>query len=125
MSPETEKNIRAKLRDAYPMPTEVIRLVTTAGWDLYNGPPDDERDNDGWKYPGFAQAVDIIREWADDIPSTVWIDTFAGGVSESAPEAWLDDATGAWVEPEWSDWCQLERRDVLRLLMDRELASYI
>ena len=107
-----------------PLLEPVKRLVNAANFDLYFGPYSEgnEPDGDGWKYPGFGEACKAISDAMDGV-SEVWVDTDCDCVMENEPEG--EEIDGEYYYPSWDSIYHFERRDVLRILLGKELPSYI
>ncbi len=110
-----EKAVREYVAEK--MPARIKKLMAAAKWDLQSG-PFTKRDmtDQGFriKWPGYTKAIDEIGAWADKhIPSSLTVDTFAGGVFEGEPEGWKDDETGEWNEPNWEDYTSYSHRDIM------------
>lgn len=124
----TEKSIKSVMEEyekSLQLSTRIKRLISWARYDLYYGPtPEgDDIDNTGEIYPGFSRAIDEIKDALDDV-SDIYIDTMAESWSDKEPEGWQDE-NGEWVEPEYGDYYRLERSEVLRYILGKELASYL
>jgi hypothetical protein len=114
---------------------ETRNLIMSANRDLWEGP----HAEDG--YPGFVRATLAIREALEDVPSTLWIDVGAEYWSTSEPKAepcetcsgngydsddqTCPDCTEGWVEPFTEETYRVERRDLVRALVGKELAEYL
>ena len=118
-----EKTIREAVEEKYPLPEEIQMLITQATYDLYYGPWGVE-EIDGYIYPGFASACDQISDAVDEV-SDLYIDIQSGEAFEHEPEPWTDEETGEVVEPYYEDWYHLDRKEVLKYLVGKELATYI
>lgn len=101
---ETRSNLEPKVLD----------LIRGANWDLYNGPLSvEDAEAQGIKdWPGFGKATEQIREALDDVRE-MFVDTESETWSTSEPE---DYGFGYW---------RVERRDLLRALVGRELVEYV
>jgi hypothetical protein len=100
---------------------EVSTLINQANWDLYNGPPS---DRDG--YPGFTSATRTISSALNDV-SDLWVSTECNDWLDTQP-CWecVDDETGELLEGENPEfWAHVDRRDVLRAIVGRELVEYV
>lgn len=109
-------------------------LINAMDWDLWHGPfpegdPLDETPGT-YAYPGWDKAYDMLQEVIDRLPSVLYVDVDCEYVGDDEPEGWEDpegaeDADGnpipAWVEPEL--YYTVERRDILRAVLGKELAS--
>jgi len=105
----------------------VRRLANTATFDLYNGPFEEgfEPDGDDFKYPGFSEAIDLIKQHSDDI-GEIWFDEDCDYASDKEPEThWYNDETDEWEEYNLESTYHYERRDVLNAIFGKELASYL
>ena len=128
MTPNTEKEMKKAIHQYFRekgIYTDAInRLINTANFDLYYGPtPEgDEPDGDGWRYPGFTGACAQIKDALDDVRE-IWFDSNCGEVLDREPQG--EEVDGEYIEPFWGDYLHLERKDVLRILLGRELVSYI
>jgi len=138
-----DKNISKAVREFFKesMPAEVEKMARLAGWDLYSGPMtyceecgvDDLSDcSCEIKYPGFQEAVGIVAEWVDDNVHTLYVEEDSGCVMTREPEGeWLNEECeecdeedgGVYHEP--MPYYQLERADIVKILFDPELASYL
>lgn len=110
------------VQQQYPLTDDVRHVISAATTDLYFGPLSvADRMNGGQPYPGFHAAFEQIRDAVENV-TDLWVDRDSDAVSESEPEGeWID---GEWFEPGGESW-HLERRDVLRALLGRELATYV
>lgn len=134
----TEQDIQRALIQHFKMPSVLQRLCSTLRCDLYYGPIyTDGRGNElcfgepGARQFDFSRAVGIVRDWLDEHVYPVWYDAQSGYVSgvepglEECPEC---SGTGCeycdegHLEPDYSDWYQVEPHDVARYLLGRELA---
>lgn len=122
MSTRSDRTIRDYVSEHYPADTRTARLIAVLMFDLYYGPygttPD--MDGDGWAYPGFGEACDRIREYADTLPGVLYLDD-DGYVSEREPEGWVDD-DGDWNDP--TPYTEYGRRDIGRIVFG-VLAEYL
>ena len=110
------------VRERFPLSADVNRLISAATFDLWHGPQRaGEVIDDQWVYPGFSEAVDLIRK-ALDVVCELWIDRDSDCTADSEPQS--EEIDGQWCEPA-GDWWHLERRDVLRVLLGKELATYV
>ncbi len=87
---------------------EVCKLINQANFDLYHGPVSDDDE-----YPGFVTACKTIIKAIDDLPSTVYLNMDTGEVIEDTPEGGFED------------WWRIERPQILRELVGKELAPYV
>lgn len=110
---------------------ETRRLVFFAQQDLYNGPSGLDEN-----YPGFETACQKIREELSHVPSALWIDIYSETVSEVEPE-WCNHESGHEVEQDDvvkaiecdghspNDWQLIERAQIIRTIVGKELAQYV
>jgi len=91
-------------------------LIRGATWELMEGPSDMKAQGfSGWK--GYEWALkEIEREFEAKIDPPLWLDTQSDDVLTSEPEGYKDEETGDWIEPEWSDYVQYEKSDILRIV---------
>jgi hypothetical protein len=109
-----------------------------------------EGDEELQKYPGFTTATRIIAQALTSIPSDLYVDADSGEVLDHAPEEEKcqscdgegtvgdDDPThlqvrketctdcngrGAFEAP--GDWWHVERPDILKVIVGKELSEYI
>lgn len=99
---------------ANPLPADIKSLIAQANSDLYYGPNQDE------DYIGFVPACNAIGKALDDI-GDLYVDLQSEEVFDKEPQGFEDE--GEWFEP--GDYCHLERRDVLKRIVGRELASHL
>ena len=88
---------------------DVLKLINKANHDLYHGPVIDDD-----KYPGFVTACKTITKAIDVLPSIIYLCPDTGEVLEDEP----DDA-------DLNDWFVIERPQLLRELVGKELAPYV
>lgn len=128
MTGKQEKEMKKALIDHFRekgiITDEVNRLINCANFDLYYGPYETgfEPDGDGWKYPGFTESVRKISAALGDVRE-LWFDSDWNGVLEREPEG--EEIDGEYIEPFWESIYHLERKDVLRALVGKELVSYL
>jgi hypothetical protein len=91
------------------LPEDVLKLINQANFDLHHGPVLDDDE-----YPGFVKACRLIIKAIDDLPSVIYLNTFSGEVLQDEP----DDA-------DLNDWMVVERPQLLRELVGRELVAYV
>jgi hypothetical protein len=105
------------------MPTEISRLASIARMDLLIGPYAATKDfEDGKPWPGFSIACDVISDWVNGIPDTLWVDLDCEMVSNSEPEGFYDGHE--WIEPCTENvWC-VERKQILGYVF-KELGEYL
>lgn len=101
----------------------IQQLINCANFDLYFGPyPANEPIDSEFIYPGFPDAIHQINSAIDDI-GEVWVDYQCGYVTDKEPKG--EEINGEWIEPCWEDWYHYERKDVLRVLIGKELHKYL
>lgn len=116
------KAIREYVSEVYPADTDTARTIATATYDLYYGPTGAyEPDGDGWVYPGFETACDIILGYLDTLPSRLYVELDTDYVLESEPE-WGEDDDGHAIEPE--PCYEYDRKDIARAILGT-LADYL
>jgi hypothetical protein len=107
---------------------DIKRLIRLANWDLYYGPGVDYTESsepiadDGETWPGFSKACREIRDALD--VGTLYIDDQSDCVSDREPECQCDnreDCDGSCC----NDWYSVEPRDVLSIVVGKELAPYV
>lgn len=110
--------------DSLDLSDEMLCLIQQARMDLLYGPLDQEAYPD---YPGWVTACNRIYSMLEDIPYAIWIDTESGCILESEPEGYWDDSEepAVWMEPEWTDYVQVKRIDLIRHLVGSELAYHV
>lgn len=98
------------------MPEEIRRIINTAKYDLYFGPysEDDDTDGDGFKYPGFCKAADMIEEWADDITDVPLYDLIFEDENGDELSEPIEERVG-----------EIDSCDILRAILGKELFSTI
>ena len=117
----------------------IVKLIEGAKQDLHFGPAYGEESD----FPGFETACLAIKRALEDVPSTLYVDTGAGCWSQSEPEpeeclecngagTYDDDETpcldcngSGKVPPYTEETYQVERRDLVRALVGKELAEYV
>ena len=115
----------------------IVKLIEGAKQDLHFGPAYGEESD----FPGFETACLAIKSALEDVPSTLYVDTDAEVWQESEPSAYEcpecvgngvptdDDCPGCAgsgkVEPYLEETYQVERRDLVRALVGKELAEYV
>jgi hypothetical protein len=131
-------------RDALPKRIKV--LIMLAKWDLYYGPIGSQEDANNLQdepfesWPGFHGAVEEIKAALDDIGDVV-ADINAEEVLDKEPEGEMvdnpdydpdeeedekDNPKQVWQEPEWSDYCKVDRKEAISYIVgDNELASHL
>jgi hypothetical protein len=99
---------------------EISKLISQATFDLYHGPINDGAvgdpaadDEELAKYPGFVTACRSIAKAIDGLPSTLYLCTDTDEVVETEPEE------------EGFDWWRMDRSDIKKALLGRELAGYV
>ena len=126
----------------------IRQRIQQANYDLYFGPVGDgavgdpASDSDDWAgYPGFTKATAEIAYALDSVPSRLFFDVDAGYWTDHEPESEKCDAcdgTGldgedqcevcqgsGYCEPIWECWYEVDRKDLLRAIVGRELVSYL
>ena len=116
---DPEKEVKVAVEKHFPLSKKVIKMISMANFDLYYGPSGISKD-----YPGFTKAIDYIADALDNV-SDIYVNIDTGEVLESEPEAWFDEEMNEWVEPYWEGWYEVDRKQVLEMLVGKELASYI
>lgn len=111
---DNEKLIKQYVEEK--MPKRIKTLVGAAKWDLHMGPHSTaDFRAEGISWPGYTSACKKIQEFIDsDMPHELWVDTEAGYVQESEPEAWFDEETGEHVEPMWDDFVRFDNGAIMR-----------
>lgn len=120
-------DLKSALRETFPMPKRIERLVILALSDLHNGPVRrstlDSEDARVWS--GFESATREISRWlAGNVPSVVWFDADCGSIGDREPEGYRDEETGEWFEPFTEDTYRVESREIRRLMFG-ELGEYL
>lgn len=118
-----KRNARAKreqsIRAFVQLDAATERLISSANFDLYNGPTGADDD-----YPGFVKACRQIRAMLADVDD-LYVDEQSGEVFDTEPlfcDGCDDEnCTGE----DFGDWYHYERRDVLAILVGKELVFYI
>jgi hypothetical protein len=121
--------------------TDVRRLINQATFDLWYGPGVGDDDNDAPRYPGFGPACDQIKAALASLPSTLYLFDDWEGWSETEPEAHpCDECGGTAIDSEDAEdrcpYCvrgsvepdpyyALDRSEVVRIIVGKELAEYI
>ena len=97
------------------------RLIRLANYDLYYGPVTEPDDGEPW--PGFVRAC---REIRDAIRvSDLYLDSQSGEVTDTEPQ-WCDCIADDCTEQHFpSDYYKVERADVMRIVVGKELAPYV
>lgn len=118
------KKLNQIVRDFYPVSEDLQRLINSANYDLYFGPYQvgEDLDGDGVLYPGFDSALDKICDELSEV-GDLFIDISCEYTTEEEPEPYEDTETGEIIEPFWEDWMKLDRKDVLCILLGKELAA--
>lgn len=96
-----------------------LRLIAQANYDLHYGPTGGGLDDEDSEYPGFTKATRAIRSALDDLPSALYVDLGCEGWQDVEP-TWDHDA-GVFEE----DYCRVERHDLVKALIGKELAAYV
>lgn len=101
---------------------DVCKLISQANFDLYYGPINDGAvgdpaadDEELAKYPGFVSACKTIRKAIDDLPSTLYINSDTEEVIEREPACEEFDC----------DWWMIEKAQILKALVGKELVTYV
>ena len=97
------------------MPDGLQRIINAAKFDLYFGPTPatDDLDGDGFSWPGFCAAADMIQDWADDVLD--WpIETIHIETNEDGEEVEVIEKCGS-----------IDAKDILREILGKELLSTI
>ncbi len=135
MSPRIEPGLAEWLADfrAHKLDEETRDLIAMANWDLNFGPCHaiDYSEEDPTRktvWPGFEAATDKIRENLRElIPGQLWVADY-GDFSESEPDWSMKDEASTDDEPVYElnqeDWGTYDRRDLVQLVVGKELASY-
>lgn len=96
------------------MDVDTLSLVSETLGDLYFGP----NPPDG-TWPGYAAAKRQIEAWAmENLPSTLYVDSFADCASESEPEGWTD-CDGTPIEADWEGVLVYERSEIARVVFGK------
>ena len=83
-------------------------------------------DNDGDCYKGFVPTCDAISDWIEEQGfSDCYFEDWSEHLSDSEPEAYQDEETGEWIEPDWSSIYKVESSEIVRILGGRELVKYL
>lgn len=112
------KRVEEEIRNFIQVPERIQSLCCSATSDLYFGPNEVDEN-----YPGFSSAIKEIRNWVDNIPYHLWVDSDCGAIWEREPET--IEVDGENIEPFWDSIYFLERKDILKTLFDSELVSYL
>jgi hypothetical protein len=120
------------------------KLINLATYDLYFGPvgdgaagdpADGDSDWDGW--PGFSKACDAIEKVLRDLPRELYVDVDCGYWQEEEPRSEKCDACqengetcevcggSGWIDPIWENWMKLDRTELKKLIVGKELAEYV
>lgn len=115
------------IREHVALDEPVLRLIRLANTDLYEGPTHVE-DDDPDRYPGFPAACEMIRA---ALPSgDLYIDVEIDEVIGDSEPHWC----GCGCEPDDPDApvgyypesvLRVDQRDVVRVLVGRELSGYV
>lgn len=119
---------------------EINKLIKMANYDLHFGPPEYEDECPDF---AFGKACTQIKEVLQDIPSVLYFDENGGCWQADEPEcqacptcndpdyelvegACCDtcDDTG-YLEPMWEDYYKVERAELKRELVGKELCAYV
>lgn len=112
------KKIEKEIRDYIKVPEKIEQLSALATDDLYFGPVEPSGP-----YKGFQSAIKEIRDWADNLPYQLWVDSDSGAIWEREPET--VEVEGEDVSSFWDSIYFVERKDILKALFDYELAVYL
>lgn len=120
------KSMEKVINARFPLPAETNRLCNMARWDLYNGPLDaGQLEEDGFSYPGWSKAADLLQAWAEENLYEVWVCDDTDEVLTSEPEpGYTDEETGEWMETEW-EFRHFSHRDVTRIILGSVVADHI
>lgn len=114
-----EERMQEAVYKFFGMPEDIETLIYQANFDLYFG-SSTVKDNEN-PYPGFSEAVKIIRDWIMDNTHDVYYDYNADEVLASVPDPDAPDDIGFYFE---GLWC-FEDSEVARILLGSELAKYV
>lgn len=110
------KKMMRAVSDAYTPDGRVGDAIYEGNMNLYFGPNASDMS--------FDKAIEICREYADELPGELYYDVQTDMVFESAPEPEWDDEFKEWIEPVMHDWVELGAQDIRRAVFG-ELAKYL
>jgi len=111
----------------------LINLIDMANTDLYSGPlylrADGETcsmfDDDYDHAFDFSRACTIITDTLDRrLPSALYYEQWSGCAHTVMPEPY-EDEDGEIIAPDYSDYTVYDQRDMLALIVGKELAHHI
>jgi len=111
-----EKVVNEAIKESITVPEDIQAQAEMANYDLYHGPVPEGDIVDDKVYLGFVKAVEAISGFVDEFIGDIYVNHMSG---EVAREPLLED------EMDLSDWIQVDRSSVLKILFGKELASYV
>ena len=126
----------------------IRQRIQQANYDLYFGPVGDGAvgdpadGSDDWAgYPGFTKATAEIADALDAVPSRLFLDVDAEYWTDHEPEGEkceechgegategekcdLCNGVGV-IEPAWECWYEVDRKELLRAIVGKELVAYL
>ena len=71
------------------------------------------------------RGVQLVSDYLDQLPSSLYYETWSGCFLKSEPEGWEDEETGEWIEPDYSEYYEIDRSAMLNALVGKELAHHL
>lgn len=138
-----DKAVFTYIKENVKIPDNVKRMASLASWDLWYGPLTycetcgadhlDDCECGDLKYPGFEAACAIVSEWADENIESLYVEDYSDYVLTKEPQGRWENSEGDecdkfdedahYVEPE--QYYFFERSDILKIIFDKELISYL
>ena len=110
----------------------IVKLIEGAKQDLHFGPAYGEESD----FPGFETATLAIRDALTEMPWRLFVDTGAECWSDREPTAEKCECDGegddcetcggnGWIEPFTEETYEIDRAQLVRALVGKELAEYV
>lgn len=129
-----DSDLESELRKIVRIPAVLDNVIDTLNSDLYSGPCYRNKygeavsmwdDEPGIHQFDFTRGVTMVSEWLDNLPSTLYYESWSGCFLTSEPEGWEDEETGEWIEPDYSEYYEIDHATMLNALVGTELAAYL
>lgn len=110
---------------------EVAKALRLANYDLHFGPPCQSDCENEWSGFSFEKACKLIKEALEDVPHKLYIDIMCENYSDSEPQYedcryLLHSCNGEGIfEPDYENIYEVERLQLIKAIVGKELSNYV
>jgi len=128
-----DSDLEKHLRETIRVPAVLDSVIDTLNSDLYPGPCYRNKwgepvsmwdDDEGIHQFDFVRGCQIVTDWfGDRLPYKLYYETWSGEFLSSEPEPW-EDEDGTVIEPDYSEYYEIDHSYMVETLLGRELANH-